>query len=97
MCVAVSLSSLNSHDVIPPVYVHFESNVLSYLSPAERLAATEMNQNRRVCRRCEHGQCYPHAIQVPTRGVPRNGTEPPRSKESDEEEVGTTVYASLFI
>lgn len=39
MCVLITLSSLNFPDVIPQVYAHLDTHVLSPLSPEDRFAA----------------------------------------------------------
>jgi hypothetical protein len=88
MCAIVTSSSLNYPDVIPQIYKHLDTHLLSSMAPAERFTAVQRIREGLIkstgiagAGRTGNGmrtlaQCIPAELQA---------TDSPRSKETDEE------------
>lgn len=101
MCVVVNLSSLNYPDVIPQVYEHFASNVLTDLPPAGRLVAVRTVREGLIKTVGIVGAARTgNAIRTLSKLLPEEyrDTESPRSKESDEvaKKRGKEFWANIY-
>lgn len=102
MCVIVTLSSLNYPDVIPQVYDHLDTHVLSSMSPEDRFVAVRQVREGLIKSTGIVGACRTgNAMRTLSICIPEElrETESPRSKESDEiarkrgKEFWSNIYA----
>jgi hypothetical protein len=87
MCIIVNLSSLNYPEVIPQVYKHFDTNVLSQLDAKDRFSAAQQVREGLIKSTGIVGAARTgNAMRTLSECMPDEfrERESPRSKESDE-------------
>ncbi|OJJ07666.1 hypothetical protein ASPVEDRAFT_88904 [Aspergillus versicolor CBS 583.65] len=101
MCVVVTLSSLNYPDVIPQVYAHLDSELLSTLSPEDRFSAVRKLREGLIKSTGIAGAARTgNAMRTLARCIPEELQEKtsPRSQESDTvaRERGKAFWSRIY-